>query len=219
MRILIAIIGAHCQPEHRQAQRETWLQDLDGRADYKFFLGRPVLPESEAEPAVLYGDFEDGPIRSGGYGWHTRVLRDKVQMLTEYALGRGYDYVLKCDDDTYVRPQQLLASGFEAHDYSGFTERHTVDGVYAYRFALGSGYWLSRRAMQLIAEHGLHRHDAEDYAVGQLLAGNGIHPHHDDRYLQNAQECPTALPPFITAHKIDPVRMRHMYQHDSVSAI
>src|SRR4051794_27268594 len=162
MNILIAITGAHSQPAHRQAQRETWLKDLEGAADYKFFLGRPVLADHdvlsatfdrvihESEPDVLYGDFEDGPIRDGGYGWHTPVLRNKVQMLTEYALERGYDFVFRCDDDIYIRPRTLLASGFEAHDYVGFTELHAVNGT-PYRFAVGSGFWLSRRAMAIVA--------------------------------------------------------------------
>lgn len=205
MKILIAIHASHSQPEQMRAQRETWLQDLDG-ADYKFFLGQP----EGYEPDAVYCDFPDGPkYKDSKCIFRTRVLNQKTEALAHYALIHGYDYVFKCDDDTYIRPDLLLNSGFEQHDYSGFTEPHYAFGFGHYRWAQGgAGYWLSRRAMRIVDEHGLHLVPAEDFAVGQLLARNGIQPFHDERYT------PTAEPKradWITMHKVGTARKRELY--------
>lgn len=211
MKILIAIHGAHSQPEFMQAQRETWLADIEG-ADYKFFLG---YPETEAEDIVLV-DSEDGPIWEGGVGGRrTWIPNVKTEAIVSYALDNGYDFVFKCDDDTYVRAGALLAGGFEEHDYSGFTEKHYTIALGFYRWAQGgSGYWLSRRALEVIAEHGLRTVVLpEDFAVGNALATHGIHPYHDDRYAPGVtkEELEHPDPRLLTLHKVSPDWMRRLH--------
>lgn len=206
MKILIAIHGSHSQPEQMQAQRETWLRDLSG-ADYKFFLGQP---EGD-EPDVVYCPCPDGPLYSDAKRIHrTWILNQKTEGIVEYALENGYDYVFKCDDDTYVRPGLLLVSGFEQHDYSGFTEKHYTRETGWYRWAQGgAGYWLSRRAMEAIAEHGLRTIPAEDFAVGHALAKHGIHPHRDERYTPTMA---LSRSDWITTHKVWPSPMEDLHR-------
>jgi len=219
MKVLIAIHGSHSQPEHMQAQRETWLADLQ-RADYKYFLGAsPVsndaVDEVVAPDDVIYLPSPDGPIWEGHRRtWH---LNRKTEALVKYALDGDYDFVFKCDDDTYVPSTErlLFESGFEAHDYSGFTETHWAPDTGPYRWAQGgAGYWLSRKSMEIIAEHGLHLVRAEDFAVGQLLAVHGIHPHHDVRYNPAATEQDFRnQSQFFTLHKVSPTLMRNLHDN------
>lgn len=186
-----------------RAQRETWIQDLDGRADYKFFLG---LPESADEDVVSL-DMPDGPIWDAvrGCGHRTPVGQRKTEALARYALENGYDFVFKCDDDTFIRVDHLLAGGFERFDYSGFTEQHWERDIAWYRWCQGgAGYWLSRKAMALVAEYGLHLVPIEDYAVGQLLHRHEIMPYHDARYTPTPDP---RRPDWITAHQVEPDRM------------
>lgn len=199
-----------------QAQRDTWLRGLGGLADYKFFMGRPASEDSD----VVSLDMPDGPIwLSYRDGPRTLVLNRKTEALVKYAYENGYDYVFKCDDDTYAWPDRLLWSGFEKYDYSGFVDRHYARDIGFYHWAQGgSGYWLSRRAMFVIVEHGLHLVAAEDFAVGQLLARHDIHPHHDARYIPGATLHDLAHPShqILTLHKVIPEWMHrlHAKQHE-----
>lgn len=218
-RVLIAIHGSHSQPEYMQAQRDTWLRDMHGIADYKFFLG---LPHSDAEDVVSLST-SDGPIWvSYRNGPRTLVLNRKTEGLIKYAFDNGYDFVFKCDDDTYVWPHRLIWGGFEQYDYSGFVDRHYAKDIGFYHWAQGgAGYWLSRKAMSVILEHGLHLVPAEDFAVGQILARHGIKPHHDARYVPGATTHALANPSpnFLTLHKVSPEWMHrlHSKQHEDLS--
>lgn len=194
-----------------QAQRETWLRWLVGLADYKFFLGHPA---STADDVVSL-DMPDGPIWiSHRNGPRTLVLNRKSEALVKYAFDNGYDYVFKCDDDTYVWPGRLLWSGFDQHDYVGSIDRHYARDIGFYHWAQGgSGYWLSRKAMAIIVEHGLHLVAAEDFAVGQILARHGIHPHHDPRYVAGATLKDLTYPSLqiLTLHKVTPEWMHRLH--------
>lgn len=211
MKILIAIHGSHAQPVEMQAQRETWLQDLHGAADYKFFLGYPGIPDDD----VVLVENVDGPVWEGKPGLRrSLVLNIKTEALARYAFENDYDFVFKCDDDTYVRVPALLESGFEQHDYVGCTEQHYTVRLGWYRWAGGGGgYWLSRRAMEVIAENGARKILAEDFSVGNTLATHGIHPHHDDRYASalTAKQLADPDPRLITLHKANPDWMRRLH--------
>ena len=225
MRILIAIHGAHSQPDQMQAQRETWLQTLTIWADYKFFLGRATrckgdCGDAECEqlnaalkaPDVVTVNCDDGPLWNGPQ--RTLVLNRKTEALVRYALEHDYEYVFKCDDDTYIRTDLLWSSGFEQHDYVGLMGGHHAQGVGDYSWAQGgAGYWLSRRAMEIIDAAGLHLARAEDFAVGQILALHGIRAHNETRYVPAVTEEQLANPDpdSITFHKVNPQWMRRLH--------
>jgi hypothetical protein len=198
-----------------RAQRETWLKDLPESIAYKYFLGQPCGDD----PDAIYLPMADGPIFERKFQ-RTWILNRKTEALVRYAFERDYDFVFKCDDDTYVHIERLLASGFEAHDYSGCTDLHHAKNVGNYHWAQGgAGYWLSRRAMAVVSQHGLHRMREEDFAVGQLLAANGIAPHHDARYVPKLTPADIKNPETVTFHKVDPALMRHIYEFQFQEAV
>jgi hypothetical protein len=164
-RVLIAIVSCHAYRARADAQRATWVSDVQG-ADVRVFLGGG-LAERTDEVILDVGD---------GYG----QLPAKTQSLCRWALEQGYDHVLKCDDDAYVRPERLLASGFEQHDYTGRVRGPS--GIFPAPYCSGFSYWLSAQAMRVVADAPHNGDEAEDRFVANTLLEHGIHPFHDCRY-------------------------------------
>ena len=139
-------------------------------------------------------------------------LLNKVGGISRWALQHGHEPAFKCDDDTFVRPDKLLASGFEQHDYSGFVPdaRMWAHG--------GAGFWLSRTSMQIVAENSSGEtttRQPDDFTVAKILGRHGITPFHDNRYFQENRpifrERVLEADTWITMHKCDPVEMRRIH--------
>jgi hypothetical protein len=205
-----------------QAQRETWLSDpmiteTEG-IHYRYALGHPGHSFEPSDDCLHYG-FPDGPIyeRHSG-GPRTWVLNHKVYALACYALENDYDFLFKCDDDTYARPRHLLMSGFEDHDYSGLTDRHYAADIGFYKWCQGgAGYWLSRDALKVVVRDGISCvKGAEDFAVGQTLARAHVEATHDERYIaepsaEDLYRASERIPDWITLHKVGPKEMRALH--------
>jgi hypothetical protein len=107
----------------------------------------------------------------------------KVKAVCRYALANGYDYLLKLDDDTYLCPERF---GVIEEDYAGIripandggSSRLGVSakpsGTYPLDYASGGAYWLSRKAMQIIADALWGNDWAEDRWIGHVLQAQGI---------------------------------------------
>jgi Galactosyltransferase len=122
-----------------------------------------------------------------------------------------FDYVFMCDNDTYIDPYKLAEADYEGYDYSGFFCRGEMEvysrfdysdhmGAYPNCHAWASGgvgYFLSRRAIQLIAATP-PKVWAEDMYVGQVLG-----PKLDTReFLANY------IPPGVSSWHIKKTRTR-----------
>jgi len=178
---LIGFLGCHRDEPDAQQQRDTWL--VGSPVDHRYFIGRPGLDE---RPDVVWVDVDDG---------YTH-LPFKTQAMCRWALSNGYTHLFKTDTDVYLRPERLLACGFEAWDYSGFfrgrAEDEPNDVVTGNYCSGGSGYWLSSKAMEIVAaaqmeENHLHPEggyycNGEDVQVGRLMREAGVPCHWDDRY-------------------------------------
>jgi hypothetical protein len=77
--------------------------------------------------------------------------------------------LLKCDDDTYVSIPRLLAYDQQGRDYIGAEWKPGV----GYGSG-GAGYFLSRRAAEVVAQGLTQATGAEDLLVGQVLRSAGI---------------------------------------------
>lgn len=178
MQILISIISHAAGRTWREAIRQTWLQ---GQAiDYRFVVGAGVEHDQDDELMVPAPDCYEG-------------ILQKVHCTCRWADEHNYDYLFNCFTDTYVNVPRLLASGFDAHPYSGHIpkecgEPHTValipdeKGRFAYASG-GAGYWLSRAALKIItAIEPPADMQYDDLWIGTVLGSRGIAGFHDPRY-------------------------------------
>lgn len=173
-KLLIAILACHHRARHINVCRETWVPSTARQCDYKFFFGRGSHADPQPDEVVL--DCDDA----------YRGLACKVQEACRWALAHGYEYLFKVDDDTYVRPERVMRSGFEKYDYVGRLLGPT-DQYHQVRYARGgTGYYVSRKVMQVLADAptpnpDIPRDYAEDSWVGRITLEAGFDCIDDDR--------------------------------------
>lgn len=176
MKTLIAVVSAHTRKHWRDAIRNTWLPFVPKeKADVRFFVGRG--PQLTLPDEVLL-DCEDG--YSG--------LPEKIRAIARWALDRGYDYVLKCDDDVVLRPVALLNCGYENHAFSGKINRYPCP-QHVYPVTVGFNYWVSKECLKILSQAqlpeplgpGVPDNDDEKW-VAENLYKSGINLHDDRRY-------------------------------------
>lgn len=168
MKVLIAVLSCYSLQYCEQSVRDTWVSEIPTGVDYKFFLGRRQgIHDASYRYAgdEIYLDVDDS--------FHG--VTEKTVAIYNWALSLGYDYVFKCDLDTLIRPMLLLRSSFAEHDYVGGYNEGFASG--------GSGYWISKRAMEYVVQGTYEPGPAEDWNIANILRDNGIKVHGDDRYV------------------------------------
>lgn len=189
--------------ERVRAVRETWAKYLpafETHVHLRFFYGQATDGRQPFNDEIFLDVPDD----------YTR-LPFKVKAILQWALGKGYEYVFKADDDTFVYLDRLMASGFEGCDYLGYC--YPSHGNY---ISGGCGYWLSRRAMQAVVLSTPETW-AEDAWVGQTLAKAGIRPTRDGRYLPGFAKHYVELErvpadhSYISMHACTPEMMHRLY--------
>jgi len=155
------------QPERVAAQRETWVSGL--LIDYKFFYGSKLRSNPERRVNqnlnVMREPLADEVFLpcSDNYTANSQ----KVKAICKYALAKDYDYLCLLDDDTFIYPDRLFATGFTDHDYSGGPQGS---------FAPGSCVLLSARAMEQIVVAPITSF-ADDLWIGSVMTACGIQRH------------------------------------------
>lgn len=210
MKALLAIVSCGRDKSLEQIQRQSFLRNCP--IDYRFFTGDDRFRSGDD---VVMLQTPDDYIS----------LAYKTKALCRWALEAGYDRLFKCDTDTYVRPERLLAAAPE-HEYVGYFSYAAgpllPPGSHHAYASGGSGYWLGRRAMELASRMeakedridpvrgSLH---GEDVQVGWLMGDHGIHIVKDERY-QLREPGPLKGNDKITIHDVvlpskDRVRIAH----------
>ena len=139
------------------ALRDTWLKDVAKfpNVEYKLFYGEGATRAPESDEVFLScpDDY--------------RGLPAKTIAICRYAKEHGYDLLFKCDDDTGVYVDRILHEALSYQfDYAGYINGRVCTG--------GTGYWLSRRAINVMAEKATSNYSwAEDVTVSHFLY------HHD----------------------------------------
>ena len=146
---------------YHQAMRDTWVRDVPAAADIKFFMGAGA---GHSYPDEVVLDCSDDYMS----------LPHKTRAILRWSLDRGYDFTFLCDSDTYVIPDRLLTSGFEDYDLVGLFNGaigvpNATEGRYWAWISGGNGFWLSRRASEVIVNRQYDGDWAEDRFVGQSL--------------------------------------------------
>lgn len=178
MKTLIAVLSCERDRWAHDQARQTWLKSCP--VDYRFFVGIESFATHDDEVKL------NEPDASGTL---------KMRAVFQRALEQDYDYLFKCDIDTYVHVPRLLKSGFEQHDW--------VANGNPLRPYGGSGYWLSRKALVLLqqgSDQNTARPYNEDWWVGDNLRKFGLTPHIDKRYHSDTGEGPRKSNDLITSH-------------------
>lgn len=161
--------GAH------ELVREMWGSDLKF-SDLRFFTAKSAVDLKFDEICVNAPD--DYP-----------SLPYKTREIVRWALWEGYEHVFLCDTGSFVTPHHLESYVYETADYIGYWGLKlnpfpysaqnqargckTIKIPRCYPWASGGGYFLSRKAMEIVAEQEPMCW-AEDLNVGQALAAKGI---------------------------------------------
>lgn|GEM_PF-425965 len=191
-RILIGVLSCQAYSERRQRCLRSWIHEaLDAGIDVVFLLGGSKTAAKREGLNLLLpcpDDYDSLPM--------------KVGLFLEWASKHAeFEYIFKCDDDTYLRPDRLLAFDCQGKDYIGAEWSPGVE--YA---SGGAGYWVSRKSVAVLAPV-LRRYTtgAEDVLVGQILANAGIHLKKTDRFIPfgNEQLRPQSGNAIITSHACD----------------
>jgi hypothetical protein len=210
MRIMIGALSCWKYKERRDRCVETWMREEDAVKDTSpgerprylhptehtitrsvFLMGSPGLEAPE-----LTGRYLLLPGPSDYFS-----LPQRTRAFCQWAISRDdWDYLFKCDDDTYVSISRLLRYPLTA-DYIG---SEWAPGVgYA---SGGAGYFLSRKAAEVVAEHLTQKEGPEDVYVRDALASQGIPFTRDQRFvaLGNEELRPRADNDLITLHRVPP---------------
>lgn len=176
-----------------QAIRETWAKTLPKNVEVKYFVGRGDIPVPDDVVQLNASDTYDN-------------LPEKVHAFFKWALAYGqWDYLFKCDDDTYVRVPQLnhyLATHPEIK-YFGSSDLFYASG--------GGGYALCRPAVQICAAKRPPQKYWEDVWVGLTMCAHGVSFISDSRLHMSTKRIPHKSNNQITCHWISPEQMRKIH--------
>jgi len=187
-------IGVMSSPENRKKRdgiRNSWFQDVDierGLVKASFFVGRAA--EQEMNENMVQEAEEHGDIIFVDMDEAYRSIFNKTAGIMSYAARNvKSDFVMKCDDDTYVRvdrvlgllanqPPENLYMGiinergvpFRDVDNKGHVSLQEFPGDFFPPFAHGPGYIVSHDLTELfdqdLTEEKFHFFPLEDVGFG-----------------------------------------------------
>jgi hypothetical protein len=196
-RIVVGVLSGKNEHERREACRKTWMGDFYRAGVPSFFL--VGNQEQQVHNDMLYLHCPDD------YG----SLPQKTRGFCNFALKKyDFDYLFKCDDDTYVQVERFVQYDPMGRDYIGVdpTGEDTFNSG-------GAGYFLSRRAAQIVADELTEQTGPEDLLVGRLLARHGIYRSEDKRFQAwwQPHAIPTPENDGITVHYVRGERMAEVH--------
>jgi len=168
-KIIITIMSSNREVSEnlRKACRDTWLSNKQKNIEYLFFVGRGYEGN---ESDVVELDVQDGY-------WD---LPQKSLHMFRHVSNMDFDYVFKCDDDTYIRLERLheLCDG---HDFVGSKSLDNKHNKFA---SGGAGYLLSKNIINKVISEDIPLKGAEDVIFSKLgmkyadkwRSDNGLNP-------------------------------------------
>jgi hypothetical protein len=177
-KVLIGVLSCERDAKFHQQFRDMCLKGCP--VDHRFFVAGSC-PVDGSDVVRLAAEDSNGP--------------EKVRLMHRWTLESDYDFLFKCDIDTFIHVPRLLASNFEAYDWTGGGSPQRPYG--------GSGYWLSRKAMTSLKngeEFNTLRPWDEDWYVGDNLTKFGFKAHIDSRYHSKTNIGPEPSNDIITSH-------------------
>ena len=192
---LIGVLSCVNTLARRNLCRRTWLPRAKAAGmDVVFVLKSPWSDDGQT---MRLGDRLYLPVPDD-----YPSLPQKTRAFCQWALTiPDWTAVFKCDDDTYVAAARLAEYDMHGADYVGAEWRPGA------RYGSGgAGYFLSRRAVEIVAERLVQPIGAEDKLASFALrtAGVGIQLTIDDRFVPFGSEDRRPKPDndLITAHAV-----------------
>jgi hypothetical protein len=193
-RILIGICSCRGMRERRDAVRDTWMRRMPARIEGVFFVGDgPSCTESDVVCLAVPDGYDS--------------LSVKVHSFYRYALDRfAFDYLFKCDDDTYVHVERLKALARPAIDFVGSREFESQG------FASGgAGYLMSRSIVEhFISEPVAPRCDEDVVFSGRVRRDRARWATTDALHGLGAR-FPDFANDMVTGHWCPPAEMRRVH--------
>ena len=175
MKIFVAILTHEGTQSNADACIKTWIKDIKTPHEY-YFYGSET--QSEKMPKTWNCEPDDGEARFR--------LPEKTYKMLVKSLDYEWDFLFKCDDDTYVAFDKLinLLKNYNPDDELYIGGKIVNPFPYAQG---GAGYALTRTAVKKCAESLKHFYGdesktkrAEDYSVGLALKEQEINLIHTD---------------------------------------
>lgn len=189
--ILVGICSWMGAREKRDAVRRTWLQYPQPGVECLFFVGGDKPLSEEEQKDTVHLDVPDG--------YHE--LPAKVFAFFRYALEHyDFDWLFKCDDDTYLKLSRLPELALPGYDLIGdvmIDTRQAPSG--------GAGYFLSRGMVEkIVTQLSLPSLGAEDLIVGRLAFQLGGKSLATGRLYMNNVYYPDENNDMVSAHWCSP---------------
>lgn len=192
--ILVGICSCNNAHQRRVACRETWLSHPQPGIECRFFLGRSEPIPAEPDVVNLWVD--------DGYNY----LPAKGLAFYKWALENyDFDWLFKCDDDTYIALDRLSSLCDSHYDLIGNPDvdrRKSPSG--------GAGYFMSRRLVELIVAHAdeVSPTGAEDLIFGAMAVRFGVPMLASPRLILSSSPAPHCDNDIVTCHWCSPERLR-----------
>lgn len=191
-RILVGICSARGNIARRQAVRDSWFNQSPDGVDVCFFVGGGTPLEEERD--VLCVDAPDDYDH----------LPQKVRAFFTACLEQEFDWLFKCDDDTYLaldRLRGIIVDGYDLVGNEFLESRGSPSG--------GAGYLLSRRMVEVLAyDRSLPGVGAEDVIIGEAAIRHGARFRATTRLCWNSSRFPRSDNDVVTSHWCTPERLR-----------
>ncbi|XP_071494468.1 beta-1,3-galactosyltransferase 6-like [Diadema antillarum] len=213
----------------RQALRETWLMLKTDEVLVRFVIGTDGLSAEQmqllAHEQEKFKDLLFLPDLTDSFSALTQKLIDMFVWLDHNV---DYSFVLKVDDDSFVRLDMVLAElqgkNREKFFWGFFDGRARVHraGKYAETdwvlcdrylpYAKGGGYVLSSDLVQFVSDNSryLKKYKGEDVSLGSWLAAVEVNREHDTRFdtEYKSRGCSNS---YLITHKQSPEDMRQKW--------
>lgn len=194
-RILVGVCSCAGNEARREACRRTWASRRISGIKVVFFAGKEAIEEEDLWRLDV------------GDGVDSQSL--KVQAFMARALDEEeFDYLLKCDDDTYLVLERVLelASATDADLVGDLTldgpGRHVVGGA---------GYLVSRRLLERYRHVELPEFRCEDALISWWAREQGFRLSASPLLQAGNEAGPDAGNRMISAHGLSPEQMRRLH--------
>jgi hypothetical protein len=179
-----------------QAVRDTWWRHIPPDMVGRFFVGRTGTLDSDTVQLDCADTYLD--------------LIDKIRGVFGWALDKGFDRILKCDDDTFIFPAMFDFLRTVTDEVTSCV--WNVGGAMGYMSG-GTGYVFGRKAMKAALEAPRESFPQckhlEDHWMSEAIFAAGIRPVHSLGFTEEVNITP---PVRYSFHPVSPQGMRQMYK-------